>query len=197
MCPNWTLPSSLISAVKKLAAEANEHLVKPHEIKEHVIEILESGQRLDTGAKRPKYATEIFNSLRVKMTMADIVARYAQVKKDHNLMDYGDLVYYAQLIASTIPEAAASEREKYKVVLLDEFQDTSHAQMMLFSSLFGAQSSQGAGHCVTAVGDPNQSIYGFRGASAGQLGLFPNISQPLGVPMTTVLTHGLQPISCP
>ncbi|WHS35274.1 ATP-dependent helicase [Auritidibacter ignavus] len=165
--------SSLISAVKKLAAEANEHLVKPHEIKEHVIEILESGQRLDTGAKRPKYATEIFNSLRVKMTMADIVARYAQVKKDHNLMDYGDLVYYAQLIASTIPEAAASEREKYKVVLLDEFQDTSHAQMMLFSSLFGPQSSQGAGHCVTAVGDPNQSIYGFRGASAGQLGLFP------------------------
>jgi DNA helicase-2/ATP-dependent DNA helicase PcrA len=55
------------------------------------------------------------------------------------------------------------ERQRYRVVLLDEFQDTSHAQLVLFSRLFGD------GHAVTAVGDPNQSIYGFRGASAGQL----------------------------
>jgi len=58
------------------------------------------------------------------------------------------------------------EREKYRVVLLDEFQDTSHAQMVLFSRLFAD------GRSVTAVGDPHQSIYGFRGASAGQLGTF-------------------------
>ena len=43
--------------------------------------------------------------------------------------------------------------------LLDEFQDTSHAQLALFSGLYGD------GHCVMAVGDPQQSIYGFRGAS--------------------------------
>ncbi|BAS09907.1 exodeoxyribonuclease V beta chain [Arthrobacter sp. Hiyo4] len=48
------------------------------------------------------------------------------------------------------------ERQRYKVVLLDEFQDTSYAQLVLFSRLFGE------GHAVTAVGDPNQSIYGFR-----------------------------------
>jgi DNA helicase-2/ATP-dependent DNA helicase PcrA len=59
--------------------------------------------------------------------------------------------------------AAQMERQRYKVVLLDEFQDTSFAQLVLFSRLFGG------GHAVTAVGDPNQSIYGFRGASAGQL----------------------------
>ena len=52
-------------------------------------------------------------------------------------------------------------------MLLDEYQDTSHAQVVLLRSLFGA------GHPVTAVGDPCQSIYGWRGASAGTLDRFP------------------------
>ena len=45
-------------------------------------------------------------------------------------------------------------------MLLDEFQDTSYAQLQLLARLFGS------GHPVTAVGDPNQAIYGWRGASA-------------------------------
>ena len=52
------------------------------------------------------------------------------------------------------------------MVLLDEYQDTSHAQLVLLRSLFGG------GHPVTAVGDPCQSIYGWRGASAGNLRRF-------------------------
>src|SRR5262249_61701477 len=52
------------------------------------------------------------------------------------------------------------------VVLLDEYQDTSHAQLVLLQALFGG------GHPVTAVGDPCQSIYGWRGASAGNLRRF-------------------------
>src|SRR5699024_2620826 len=54
-------------------------------------------------------------------------------------------------------------------VLLDEFQDTSHAQLQLFSQLFGRGDGHQQPHSVTAVGDPNQSNYGFRGASAGKL----------------------------
>ncbi len=53
------------------------------------------------------------------------------------------------------------------MVLLDEYQDTSHAQVVLLQSLFGD------GHPVTAVGDPCQAIYGWRGASAGTLDRFP------------------------
>ena len=60
----------------------------------------------------------------------------------------------------------AAERARYHVVLLDEYQDTSHAQLVLLRSLFGG------GHPVTAVGDPCQSIYGWRGASAGNLRRF-------------------------
>ena len=57
------------------------------------------------------------------------------------------------------------------MVLLDEYQDTSHAQVTLLRALFGG------GHPVTAVGDPCQSIYGWRGASAGTLD-----PVPAGVP---------------
>jgi DNA helicase-2/ATP-dependent DNA helicase PcrA len=95
--------------------------------------------------------------------VADLVARYATAKRARGALDFGDLVALAAQVAREVPLAATLERQRYKVVLLDEFQDTSHAQLVLFSRLFGG------GHAVTAVGDPNQSIYGFRGASAGQL----------------------------
>ncbi|HEY3975946.1 MAG TPA: 3'-5' exonuclease, partial [Streptosporangiaceae bacterium] len=64
------------------------------------------------------------------------------------------------------PEVGAAERSRYQVVLLDEYQDTSHAQLVLLRALFSG------GHPVTAVGDPCQSIYGWRGASAGNLRRF-------------------------
>ena len=68
---------------------------------------------------------------------------------------------------STCPEVGAGERTRFRVVLLDEYQDTSYAQLTLLGALFGG------GHPVTAVGDPHQSIYGWRGASAGGLEGFP------------------------
>ena len=101
--------------------------------------------------------------LRTRASVAEMVGRYSEAKRARGALDFGDLVALAARVANEIPVAAQMERQRYKVVLLDEFQDTSHAQLVLFSRLFGD------GHAVTAVGDPNQSIYGFRGASAGQL----------------------------
>jgi DNA helicase-2/ATP-dependent DNA helicase PcrA len=72
----------------------------------------------------------------------------------------------AARIASRHPEVGVAERARYQAVLLDEYQDTSHAQLVLLRALFGG------GHPVTAVGDPCQSIYGWRGASAGNLRRF-------------------------
>ena len=65
------------------------------------------------------------------------------------------------------------ERARFPVVLLDEYQDTSHAQLVLLRALFGG------GHPVTAVGDPCQSIYGWRGACGGNLRRF---AQPTSGP---------------
>jgi DNA helicase-2/ATP-dependent DNA helicase PcrA len=114
--------------------------------------------------KNPSQAAlDLGAMLRTRASVADLVGRYSEAKRARGALDFGDLVALAARVSREIPLAADMERQRYKVVLLDEFQDTSHAQLVLFSRLFGD------GHAVTAVGDPNQSIYGFRGASAGQL----------------------------
>ena len=95
-----------------------------------------------------------------------LVSRYAAAKAAREVLDHSDQVALAARIASRHPEVGAAERARYQVVLLDEYQDTSHAQLVLLQALFGG------GHPVTAVGDPCQSIYGWRGASAGNLRRF-------------------------
>lgn len=163
--------ATLVDAVVQFAGECAEHLVDPVAARDHVLSEVGRLAALPyrVGKETPpaQKATALLDKLRTRATIADLAVRYAQAKAERNVLDYGDLVALAARIARTVPAAGEAERERFKVVLLDEFQDTSHAQMVLFSSLFTG------GHAVTAVGDPNQSIYGFRGASAGQLFRFP------------------------
>ncbi|MGR0159450.1 ATP-dependent helicase [Paenarthrobacter nitroguajacolicus] len=159
--------STLVNAVIQLAGECAEHLQNPGEVRDWVLERVQTFDQLPyvAGAKKnpSQAAGDLAAMLRTRASVADMVVRYQEAKRQRGVLDFGDLVALAARIASDIPLAATTERARYKVVLLDEFQDTSHAQLVLFSRLFGQ------GHAVTAVGDPNQSIYGFRGASAGQL----------------------------
>lgn len=94
--------------------------------------------------------------------LVDLAAEFESVKAGRGLIEYSDQVSLALRIVRTQPKVAAEERDRYRVVLLDEYQDTSVMQTWLLAELF-------AGHPVMAVGDPNQSIYGWRGASASNL----------------------------
>ncbi len=94
--------------------------------------------------------------------LVDLAAAYEGAKLARGLVEYSDQVSLALSILARRPEVAATERDRYRVVLLDEYQDTSVVQTRLLAQLF-------AGHPVMAVGDPNQSIYGWRGASASNL----------------------------
>jgi len=161
--------SSTIQAVKKLAGDCAEHLVEPEEVSAALAEMFAYGQGLPVSKSMTTNTRTLFAGLKLRTKIADMVTDYLELKHTNNVMDYGDLVRYAAMIATQLPEVRAIEREKYKIVLLDEFQDTSHAQLQLFSALFGRAGGTQTAHSVTAVGDPNQSIYGFRGASAGQL----------------------------
>ena len=109
---------------------------------------------------------KIIATQRAREQLLPLVSRYAAAKAAREVLDHGDQVALAARIASRHPEVGAAERARYQVVLLDEYQDTSHAQLVLLRALFGG------GHPVTAVGDPCQSIYGWRGASAGNLRRF-------------------------
>jgi DNA helicase-2/ATP-dependent DNA helicase PcrA len=159
----WT-PSTVTAAVLDLAGELAEHLRDPREL-------LGTGRWLAARAaeldgRQPALVTRILASQRTREQLLPLVAGYAAAKAAREVIDYGDQMAVAARIASRHPEVGAAERARYQVVLLDEYQDTSHAQLVLLRSLFGA------GHPVTAVGDSCQSIYGWRGASAGNLRRF-------------------------
>ncbi|RII42593.1 ATP-dependent helicase [Galactobacter valiniphilus] len=159
--------STLIDAVLNYAGQAAEHLVDPADTIEWLQERADRIEELPFGATaRSKNPIDLIGTLRARAIVARLAGDYAQAKAKRGVMDYGDLVAFAARLAER-PEVAAAYRSRYKVVLLDEFQDTSHAQIELFARLFAD-----GRHAVTAVGDPNQSIYGFRGASAGQLAAF-------------------------
>jgi DNA helicase-2/ATP-dependent DNA helicase PcrA len=95
-------------------------------------------------------------------TLLDLAAEFQALKARRGLIEYSDQVALALQIVRVQPRVVVEERERYRVVLLDEYQDTSVMQTWLLAELF-------TGHAVMAVGDPNQSIYGWRGASASNL----------------------------
>ncbi|GAB3969707.1 ATP-dependent DNA helicase [Plantactinospora veratri] len=168
-------PSTVTDAVLALAADLAEHLVTPDGLAAW------TGRFFAEVQSRPgRVYADVRKALHVqqlRLRLLPLVRAYAQRKDDFEAMDFGDQLARAALVARDHPEVGAIERGRYKVVLLDEYQDTSHAQVVLLRSLYGG------GHPVTAVGDPCQSIYGWRGASAGTLDRFPTeFAQPDGTP---------------
>ena len=159
----WT-PQTVTAAVLELAGDLSEHLRETGDV-------TAVGRWLtaELGAlpgRVPGSVRKIIGTQRAREQLLPLVEQYVKAKAAREVLDHGDQVALAARIASRHPEVAAAERARYHVVLLDEYQDTSHAQLVLLRSLFGG------GHPVTAVGDPCQSIYGWRGASAGNLSRF-------------------------
>ena len=157
-------PPTVTAAVLALAGELSEHLCDPDGVRS-VGEWLEVRQAA-LGGKLPAHVRKMQDSQRAREQLLPLVARYTAAKAAREVLDHGDQMALAARIASRHPQVGLAERGRYNVVLLDEYQDTSHAQLVLLRALFGG------GHPVTAVGDPCQSIYGWRGASAGNLRRF-------------------------
>ncbi|ODU77881.1 MAG: ATP-dependent DNA helicase [Microbacterium sp. SCN 71-21] len=98
--------------------------------------------------------------------LAGLAAGYASAKERRGVIDFADQVAGALQIVERHRDVAEGLRSRFRVVLLDEYQDTSVVQARLLAALF-------ADTAVMAVGDPHQAIYGWRGASAGNLDDFP------------------------
>ncbi len=161
--------SSLVRALVQASSALAEHLVSPEQAADLLHEVADRWSGLpgrDHG--RPlEAATTLVHALREQATVFTMVSAYQEAKRRSGALDFADQVHVAARLAREHPAVAEGERARYRAVLLDEFQDTSHAQLVLLRALFG-----GAGLAVTAVGDPHQAIYGWRGASAGSLAEF-------------------------
>jgi DNA helicase II / ATP-dependent DNA helicase PcrA len=156
--------STVVQAVLALAGDLAEHLVEAAAVRALGAQLRATADRTD---KLQAAARAVLGCQQVREQLLPLVDRYAALKRERELLDFGDVVALAAQLARDCPQVRAAERAAYRVVLLDEYQDTGAAQEVLLSSLFGD------GHPVTAVGDPCQSIYGWRGASAGTLRRFP------------------------
>ncbi|WP_432548276.1 UvrD-helicase domain-containing protein [Kineococcus sp. SYSU DK004] len=170
-------PSTVALALLQLAGECAEHLVGEDDLaafvtgtEARVLALPRDEKALARGGLPGAPYAEVgkaLASLRARRSLVPLLREYTRRKRDAEQLDFGDQVVLAARLAREVPAVSATERAAHRVVLLDEYQDTSYAQLALLRALFGD------GHPVTAVGDPHQSIYGWRGASAGNLVSFP------------------------
>lgn len=156
----------LVSDLLTLDSELAEHLVRPEELRAYDAELLRALESVKLGNPELRKVPE---AAAARRELTELVSRYRAAKRERDLLDFGDQIALSAALARTRPEVGEILRDEFRVVLLDEYQDTSVAQRILLAGLFGS----GTGHPVTAVGDPCQAIYGWRGASVANLDDFP------------------------
>jgi DNA helicase-2/ATP-dependent DNA helicase PcrA len=161
---NQSAVSTVIKDLLGLSKLMLEHQVKAEDIERIGNEVLLSLQPL-TGSSNTE-VRDVAKAMRQRNSLLPMVEVFMQRRKAAGEFSFDDQMSLAADIAQNFEDVGVLERGKYKVVLLDEYQDTSQSQVRMLSSLYGG------GHPVMAVGDPSQAIYTWRGASAGTMASF-------------------------
>ncbi|MBJ7339848.1 ATP-dependent DNA helicase [Mycolicibacterium sp.] len=173
--PTDKSPATITAMVLRLSGQLAEHLVDTDQLRDTHVELERLVHALPAGPRqRDTGPTQALLKLLATQTERTMVvplidALHARMRAE-NVMDFGMQMAAAARLAATFPQVGEDLRRRYRVVLLDEYQDTGHAQRVALSSLFGGGVDDDL--ALTAVGDPIQSIYGWRGASATNLPRF-------------------------
>ena len=178
-------PLTVTEAVLALSGQLAEHLVEPEQLSEAHTELEKLVHTLPPGPRQRggpnKELLSILRAQRERVALLPLVRQLRETLYQRGALDFGAQMSLAARLAAEHREVADAERARFRLVLLDEYQDTGHAQRILLSALFGAgyaaersgpRRSAPQAPAVTAVGDPMQSIYGWRGASAANLPRF-------------------------
>jgi DNA helicase-2/ATP-dependent DNA helicase PcrA len=97
--------------------------------------------------------------------VADVYTMYEKRLQQANALDFDDLIMKTVQVLQQFPETKARFRSRFRHILVDEYQDTNHAQYMLVKELTGTEGDGFPLAELCVVGDADQSIYGFRGAT--------------------------------
>lgn len=164
-------PASLADRVLKLDADLQAHLVSRHELDAHARQWRLSWAEAPLWRGKPYAAVNsAAAAIAERLELASLVGDYQALKNHLGVVEFADQMAIAARLVREVPEVAELVRDQFRVVLLDEYQDTSAAQAALLQGLFsGPDAGHGRGHPVTAVGDPHQAIYGWRGAAASNI----------------------------
>ena len=164
-------PASVTDRLLQLDAELTAHLVDHDALAAFTDSFLTDLASAPLYRGRPyKAVEEAAAAARERLEVVGLAAQYQQLKRRLGLVEFADQMAVAARLVQEIPLVSAAVRAQFPVVLLDEYQDTSSAQAQLLSGLFsGPDPQRGRGHAVTAVGDPWQAIYAWRGAAASNI----------------------------
>lgn len=162
-------PSTVISNVLRLVSQLQENQVEPSQIERIAEDFTESvsNKALYRKKDRMKSTREAEKIQHDRAKLIPLIEEVMRFRKERAQFTFDDQMALAAELATTFPDVGEIERAKFHVVLLDEYQDTSSSQLRLMQGLFGD------GHSITAVGDPHQAIYAWRGASSDTIGAFP------------------------
>ena len=163
--------NAVVSAVQQLSDEMDNHLVTFDAVRSTTMLAKQGLEELPKN--RGKWSGEnqkFFDAQSERLDLLALVEAFRARMEELQVMSFGQQMSKAAELVEAHPRVGEEQRRRFRVVLLDEYQDTGHAQRVMLRNLFG----QGADPelSVTAVGDPMQSIYMFRGATASNLEKF-------------------------
>ncbi|MBV9722427.1 MAG: ATP-dependent helicase [Mycobacterium sp.] len=168
-------PAQVTSMVLRLAGQLAEHVVDTEQLCDthrglaHLVNTLPAG-RYQRERGPSQWLLRMLATQAERTELVPLIEALHRRMRSEKTMDFGIQMAYAARLACAVPRVGEQLRSRYRVVLLDEYQDTGYAQRILLSSLFGGGADDRL--ALTAVGDPIQSIYGWRGASATNLPRF-------------------------
>ncbi|MCV7168666.1 ATP-dependent helicase [Mycobacterium manitobense] len=168
-------PAAVTAMVLRLAGQLAEHLVGTDQLRDTHIELERLVHTLPAGPYQrdrgpSQWLLRLLATQNERTELVPLIDALHRRMRADKVMDFGTQMAAAARLAAEFPQVGVQVRQRYRVVLLDEYQDTGHAQRIALSSLFGGGVDDGL--ALTAVGDPIQSIYGWRGASATNLPRF-------------------------
>jgi DNA helicase-2/ATP-dependent DNA helicase PcrA len=124
--------------------------------------VAETISRIKNSLKAPEAYAESENPLYAKH-IAGIYEKYQEILRAGNMMDFDDLLLNLLALLGNVEEAASQLQERVRYLLIDEYQDTNLAQYGIAKLLVAKHQN------ITATGDPDQSIYGWRGAEISNI----------------------------
>ena len=163
-------PSTLASRIIELGSNIDSNLSTPQAIREETEAFISNIEQTPQKGKREGLIGDLQGIVDKQRERLEILPLVEQVRarcNEENVATFGMQMARAARLATDFAEVGEEERRRFKIIMLDEYQDTSHTQRLFLRALF-------SGGCVTAVGDPMQAIYGWRGATAENLVQFVN-----------------------
>ncbi len=165
-------PATVTQRLLELSSELRSHLVDPLDLANQAVAFEAALAHAPRNPRGQVYAAvqTARAAMAERLELATLVVRYEELKAELGYVEFADQMAAAARLATEAPAVPQALRNEFAVVLLDEYQDTSAAQATLLRGLFsGPDATSGRGHPVTAVGDPCQAIYGWRGAAASNI----------------------------